>query len=412
MARYMIPTAIAVLLVAFAGTATAQHTHMGTCSECHSMHNSQDGQPLRFDGGATPLALLLRADCVSCHAGLNSPANFAPSPARARRISSTGTLNTTVSSPRITAFSPPTYTWGDSPGINGGVLAGGSFYWVTINDAYGHNDTTIPGVMPDSRFGNTPPGGTTLTSPLQCAGTNGCHGDPSVSSVPLLALNKAHHNNISGTVDGTTVGRSYRFLLGVKGVEDPDWEWTVSGNDHNRYAGEVRMVENRSPSAATISGNCAKCHGDFHNSTAGSPNSGIGGTSGLVSPWLRHPNDYDMSLAGEFSGYKTYDTKIPLARTTGTISAGANASVSANQRVIMCLTCHRAHGSPYHAMLRWNYRAWPGPGGQDGCQVCHTAKSSPTVSVENRTAPLTGGTVQPVAQDATPIKLQPNTRTK
>lgn len=374
MPRYIIPSALVVLLVGSVGTAAAQHTHTGMCAECHSMHNSQDGQPLRFDGGATPLPLMLRGDCVSCHTGLNSPANFAASPARARRAAASGGIGNSLSSPRIMAESPPTYTWGDSPGVNGGVLAGGSFYWVTINDAYGHNDTTIPGVIPDSRLGNTPPGGTALTSPLQCAGTNGCHGDSAVSAVPLLALNKAHHTNIAGEVDGTTVGRSYRFLLGVRGIEDADWEWTVSATDHNRYAGEVRMVESRAPSAATISGNCAKCHGDFHNSAGASPQAGVGGATGFTSPWIRHPNDFDMSLTGEYAGYSTYDNRAPLARTTGTLSAGSNASVVPNQRIIMCLTCHRAHGSPYYAMLRWNYRAWPGPGGQDGCQICHTSK--------------------------------------
>jgi hypothetical protein len=42
--------------------------------------------------------------------------------------------------------------------------------------------------------------------------------------------------------------------------------------------------------------------------------------------------------------------------------------------IIMCLSCHRAHGSPYFKMLRWDYKGWPAGGGTNGCNVCHTSK--------------------------------------
>ena len=374
MHRSIIPFVLVVLLLTSAENSLAQHGHTGMCADCHSMHNSQDGLPLRYDGGLTPLPLMLRADCVSCHTGLNSQGAFAASSAKETRAAAVQGIYSGAPSPRVMSVTPPVYSWGDSSGENGGILAGGNFYWVTINEAYGHNVTSIPGMLPDSRLGTTPPGGTTLSSPLQCAGLNGCHGDPSVSAVPLLSLDKAHHTNSLGVVDGVTVGSSYRFLLGVRGEEDRDWEWTVSATDHNLYAGQVRAVETTPPSAATMSGNCAKCHGDFHNSATGKSGAGEGGSSGFVSPWVRHPNDYDMSLTGDYAGYSSYATKAPVARTPGTIGMGSKAAAGANQRIIMCLTCHRAHGSPYYAMLRWNYRGWPGPGGQDGCQICHTSK--------------------------------------
>jgi hypothetical protein len=43
-----------------------------TCSDCHTMHNSQDGQPMRYDSNAAPAAELLRAAnglelCIHCH---------------------------------------------------------------------------------------------------------------------------------------------------------------------------------------------------------------------------------------------------------------------------------------------------------------------------------------------------------
>ncbi|MCK4838726.1 MAG: hypothetical protein KAS94_07960, partial [Desulfobulbaceae bacterium] len=42
--------------------------------------------------------------------------------------------------------------------------------------------------------------------------------------------------------------------------------------------------------------------------------------------------------------------------------------------IITCITCHRAHGSPYDYSLRWNYKAWPGATA-GGCYDCHTVKN-------------------------------------
>jgi hypothetical protein len=47
---------------------------------------------------------------------------------------------------------------------------------------------------------------------------------------------------------------------------------------------------------------------------------------------------------------------------------------------VMCLSCHRAHGSPYNDMLRWDYDgmvAGNGSGGGNdgtGCFKCHSEK--------------------------------------
>lgn len=380
MQRPIIATSLVVLLIVIGGGAVAQEHITGyVCSACHTMHNSQGGQPMRFsdiDGPLEePLPILLRGGCIACHSvfGVSFDSSVALSSAkRGKTFAAQGRMRGTAG-PQVMSASPPTYTWGDSAGIAGGTLAGGSFYWVTINDAFGHNVTSIPGVEPDRRLGITPPGGEALAKALQCAGTNGCHGNNTIAD-QLNSLEKGHHSNVQGVVDGKTVGGSYRFLLGVRGIEDEDWEWTVSATDHNLYAGEDRVAERNPPSAASMSGFCAKCHGDFHNSTSGKSSAGEGGSKGFTSPWLRHPNDYDMAQGGGYDGYTAYDSKAPLARTIGTMSAGSKSSVAANQRIIMCLTCHRAHGSPNYAMLRWNYRAWPGPGGQEGCLLCHTAK--------------------------------------
>ena len=88
----------------------------------------------------------------------------------------------------------------------------------------------------------------------------------------------------------------------------------------------------------------------------------------------------DLPATSDYANYTVYDTRAPLARTFATLSSGSNDAVGNDQAIVMCLTCHRAHGSPNHASLRWNYRAWPGNDPfegvpQGGCQICHTSKS-------------------------------------
>ncbi|NOZ26181.1 MAG: cytochrome c3 family protein, partial [Nitrospirae bacterium] len=56
-----------------------------------------------------------------------------------------------------------------------------------------------------------------------------------------------------------------------------------------------------------------------------------------------------------------------LTAAIGTVTAGTD-------RVI-CLSCHRAHGSPYFKMLRWDYRSTTLATALSGCNACHTSKN-------------------------------------
>jgi len=78
--------ALVLVSLAFAPAARGGEWHvLGSliCSDCHTMHNSQQGQPMRYDAIATPGPLLLRAAdatslCLACHGGAN-PTSQAPS---------------------------------------------------------------------------------------------------------------------------------------------------------------------------------------------------------------------------------------------------------------------------------------------------------------------------------------------
>jgi hypothetical protein len=290
------------------------------------------------------------------------------------------------------------------------MLSGGNFYWVGTagDDKKGHNvagissqDTkmrsyTPPGWTPGATNSYAPPrynagevndGMTLWWFQLTCAGTNGCQGDHSFIN-PMEAMKGTHHNNTGGNwgansygiTDGSTLAKSYRFLLDIRGGEDGDAEWTLNASDHNEYFGENNTSNERDNdfidnygTGTTISFFCAKCHGLFHARIDANPFFG--------SPFVRHPTDIVLPESGEYRSYYPdgngrYNPLVPIARgvvPTSSSSIVDPGSTSATGAIVMCLSCHRAHGSNYSDLLRFNYAALDTDNGSDdaGCFVCH-----------------------------------------
>ena len=344
----------------------------GNCDYCHTMHNSQNGQPMAksYLSGAlvddsSPNEALLRNDCIGCHFN-------------------TGTTP-------VDGHGTPIVLNGNDPFE---PLAGGNFCYVAGGPSNGHNVrgistqesypmNTPPGFKPSVTLPNGGTGPGSWAQQLTCAGTYGCHGDRTKTD-EIRAVYGGHHGNI--IIDKTSLAdavfNSYRFLLGIKGAEDNYWERIVSSTDHNGYQGESVYGD-----VHTISYFCGECHGNYH------AHSNLGGTInvGDSTPWLRHPTDFafsgvrDGNYAGsEYAQYNTpdnvYSTVAPVAETNPSISKDTVDSGS----IVMCLSCHRAHASPYFKMMRGDYKAWPGTGsdgcdpphGKHGCcNVCHTSKN-------------------------------------
>ena len=359
----------------------------GRCDNCHTMHNSQGGSPMAYDETGAPLSeaqgALLITTCLGCH-------------------SSTGTeVTKTVAGstvPVVYSQGGPNYTTDGKHAGMGEVLAGGNFYWpANDGDAKGHNVSGIgsttftepPGYSQATSYGRP---ATWDMSKFTCAGTYGCHGDPSKEG-SFAGIYGAHHADDSclklATYDdseaGTTVGKSYRFLLGIKGIEDDDWELSVSPSEHNVYLGEDRNSDAIS-STATISYLCAECHGDFH---SGAGNLGMDDDN-FGHPWLRHPTDYDMGNTDAGSEYRSYGHPGSAVGTYSPIAPVGWASLSANMTIdtvtfsddtiVLCVSCHRAHGTPNDDILRWDYNAMQAGTSDDprndigGCFICHTTK--------------------------------------
>ena len=328
----------------------------GECSNCHTMHASQNGT---FLGGPNPVLLKTIGNytgCLACHSDDGSE-----------------TLKQVGSSvfPIVWNRSEPTYP-----------LAAGNFYYVatgTGNDTKGHNVAGIAGQ--DSVIGSyTPPGWKKLSTDwgpnedswsnqLTCSGRYGCHGLRNTNDT-FAAIRGLHHNET----------RPYRFLYGdanspIQGKEDPNYEkgkltGTPTGS-HNVYKG------NTVDDVTTISYFCGQCHGKFHKHSA------LGGTTevGSQSPWLRHPTDISLAASDSSpfttdygSSNNTYNYETPVAFATlpdPPISTFTNG-------IVMCLSCHRAHASSKYNgnvpddILRFNYSdIKAGIGVTTGCNRCH-----------------------------------------
>ncbi|MEW6417203.1 MAG: cytochrome c3 family protein [Nitrospirota bacterium] len=269
-------------------------------------------------------------------------------------------------------------------------MAGGNFRYLTTSDSRGHNIKDIgnaddvlnaaPGLYPASGHNMK-----IIDTNLTCAGDVGCHGNRSSTfGTGIRALKGAHHQNVDGKCDtANTIANSYRFLSGVKGLENTTDKWqNKDKNSHNEYFGATSPKTFSTCSSVDCHGGngvfssngsisvfCGTCHGDFHR---------IGGIGGdTVSPFTRHPTDISLPASGEYTAYTTYSVVAPVARTTVPDSPSSTVDpTGSTDDIVMCLSCHGAHGTNYPDILRWDYSTMiAGGGGSGGCFTCHTRKS-------------------------------------
>ncbi len=234
---------------------------------------------------------------------------------------------------------------------------------------------------------------------LTCAGASGCHGLRNqlmedsegrlVHRVGMSAIIGAHHANEDGALKvADMVANSFRFLMGVRGLENPypypdRWQ-NVTPMIHNEYFGAPHRPSddqhcstchygstNATPYSYidtprnSMSGFCMTCHGDFH--TQRLP---------VTLAFLRHPSDFVLPDRGEYAEYIFYEVTAPVARPW--VYDEPSDQVFPGQDLVMCLSCHLAHAGPYDGMLRFDFRRMVSGDAGDaegkGCFACHTAK--------------------------------------
>jgi len=359
------------LIAALSGPATAKVT--GPCYNCHTMHNSQGGSPMASDTyGTPPYGSLLVDACVGCHSSSESSTYYVLDGCKVPVVY---------------------YTGSEEPGT---YLAGGNFWWV--KEGKGGDDTKGHNVFfeeDDQELISGAPGG------LSCGNRNDCHhnlsrpdetggwdeGFKGRYGCQGCHLYIKHHasDHLNGQGGLVTTGEQgwYRFLArhrddishGVWGYEDDDWEaghpnLSQGSTDHNEYRGNetggMGLFNN-----PTTTGFCTGCHGDFHIQESGGN-------------WIRHPSDAVVGRDDGPEEYKQvggddhlYDTLSPVARPS--LPDAPTGNVTPGTDMVMCLSCHRPHATPYPDILRWDYGATQAQGGgaDTGCFYCHTQKNNP-----------------------------------
>ena len=304
---------------------------VGSCNGCHSMHGTgfAPSGPWLMKG-TDPSSV-----CLNCHSGMGGPNSHR------------------VASPDGSAITP-----------------GGDFYWINKDFAWlngtspgerhGHNVTAMDYGYTQDFTNAVAPGGTYAANNLGC---NSCH-DP--------------HGKVTGTHSSIAGSSSYG---GIPPAGSILGNYRLLGNDG--YSGGIQAggfaFVNDAPVAVQnplipfgesdashvdygsgVSEWCANCHPDFiiqeHGGLAGfeHPVNEL-----LTTSYIDRYNSYVRT--GDFSGVRdtAYLQFVPFER--GIVDASllnptSTMGPDSNSR-IMCLTCHRAHGSAFVYGGRWDLKA-------------------------------------------------------
>jgi len=185
-------------------------------------------------------------------------------------------------------------------------LAGGSFTPTLSFDDTGHNIRKR-----DRTLGLNPPGGGSLEA-FECWSCHDAH-------------DNGNFRNLKKKINGYTTP--------VEADGDPGFQQNVYVSGINDF--------------------CGACHEDFNSRRNGRGSKG----------WTLHPVGITISSAdhADLEHWSRLANKVTQAE----YPSGNPDDIYGAQ--VFCLSCHRAHASPYKNAMRWNHRQKP-----YGCLECHT----------------------------------------
>lgn len=365
--------AILLCLTAVPAASARMSPGPGSCHVCHDMHGGGEGPGLLLEQYRG------NQGCINCHSSDTSSTTYILNPGGDHEITVPVVL----------------YTGANAPSS---YLAGGNFWWV--KEGLGGDDTKGHNVFldePDDYLDNAPG---RLMYPQSCGINGACHHSlHDVNESTWTGGGSQYYNNLVGRqgctkchmfddsqpeargwhhLDDSDIVKDsreegwFRFLgaahaslegvAGVSGIEDDDWE-SETVTDHNEYLGSSENQwhwGNFHFCGNTVNGFCTGCHNAIH--VADPDPAG-------ENPWARHPPGLVIPGSGEFAAYTTYDPLVPVALPVLTGQDGTDTVITPGTDMVNCLSCHRAHGSPYPKLLRWDINK------NGGCIRCHTQKS-------------------------------------
>jgi len=305
---------LTLILTLGLGASAALAFHDGgvaECAGCHTMHNSQDGD-LVDEAHPTGNAYLLNFGnpsdtCLQCHA-----------------------------------------SYGQFAGGNG-YGAGGDFYWLTKEwsweahnhtytsdaEAHGHNVISpVYGLVVDPTLGQAP-GGEFLSTQLGCTSCHDPHGN-------------TNFRILYGAGTGPVyAGARFPFTAGAP-LAAGNSRRTVSGSGQETHTAHTVYKSGMSEW-------CGNCHPNFHSgNTTNSVHPTGQGMSGLVQASY---NAYisTVDLSGEqptaWNGLVPFEAVNVVLEDIDTENYTAG-PLPGDQ--VMCISCHRAHASPFEDIARWD----------------------------------------------------------
>ncbi len=325
--RLLILAAAAVLVTG--APALAFHDGgVAACNGCHTMHNSQNGQPMNFNatgtGPGTPVGqgwpyLLLYANksdtCLRCHAG------------------NSGRYQIWSSDPK-------------NPTLAQANRGGGDFVFLqetNINDGHGGATNPILGyraghsvisgiknTVADPK-NTTAPGGTYPASDLGCTS---CHDPHGTSAYRLLYQ--------EGQTAGSAQYTSHIVAEGIALNNNPE-----TPTNHNAYH-------------SGYSEWCGTCHGDFHKASgnlihpSGEPLGDLSTNYNMykgTTDCVAHPPVGALPCG---SGVVTsaYLPEVPFEDATTSTTSAAGPTTNSQ---VACMTCHRSHATSAPDAGRWDF---------------------------------------------------------
>jgi cytochrome c553 len=304
----LVIAAAAAMTLALGGNASAFHGDgVAYCSGCHTMHNSQDGQPVAPEG-ATGDYLLRQVDgsstCLRCHA-----------------------------------------EYGQRTETGNGYGAGGDFYWLTktytweshgakesTGDSHGHNIIAADfGLLTsDAKLLNKAPGGT-FDHELSCASCHDPHGNGNYNLLRGLESHDGANFPEAPIVSGT--GRlTVPKTVNSRSNPEEDTNHVVYGSGMSRW--------------------CAACHTDFFDGARMHP------ADAPMNTTLRDNYNGYISTDNPTGGSSTtaYTTLVPFqtgARDLALLPDNNSTEGPSSGAQVACISCHRAHATAFPDIGRW-----------------------------------------------------------